>query len=300
MTHPVLVETEGSIHGLTSRMQPRNGDSGLRISPGPLEGPLLAKARHDSRHGAQKEGIMNRRFQQGLVCAVRGQTDFGLWSKEESGLHINCLEMLAVCQACQFCLLYIKGHHMLVTLRPAGPWCHTLNPQAAFVSERPLHAGDGPSLCVSTDGRAHCAGPNNEPRKASMLSRNNYLLRKGVLPPARRVQKIWEVLAELGRPPCASKDNSMPTIFYENYGYPDPRVAQSSALCFPSSRSDTAGTQASQGTMAQTSFDSPLWRNQPWVSELFQLLIAAPWLIPLRRDLLSQANGTIWHPRPEL
>ncbi len=26
----------------------------------------------------------------------------------------------------------------------------------------------------------------------------------------------------------------------------------------------------------------------------------APWPVPLRRDLLSQANGTIWHPRPEL
>ncbi len=44
----------------------------------------------------------------------------------------------------------------------------------------------------------------------------------------------------------------------------------------------------------------PLWKNQTWVSELFQLLKAAPWPIPLRRDLLSQANGTIWHPRPEL
>ncbi len=33
------------------------------------------------------------------------------------------------------------------------------------------------------------------------------------------------------------------------------------------------------------------------MSELFQLLKAAPWPIPLRRNLLSQANGTIWHPR---
>ncbi len=41
---------------------------------------------------------------------------------------------------------------------------------------------------------------------------------------------------------------------------------------------------------------SPLWRNRLWVSKLFQLLKAAPWPIPLRRDLLSQANGTIWHP----
>ncbi len=41
---------------------------------------------------------------------------------------------------------------------------------------------------------------------------------------------------------------------------------------------------------------APLWRNQPWLSELTQLLTTAPWPVPLRRDLLSQANGTIWHP----
>ncbi len=74
-THPVLAEVEGSIRGLASRTPLRNGDSGLCISPGLLEGSLLAKARHDPRHGAQKEGCHNRRFQQGLGNAVRGQTD---------------------------------------------------------------------------------------------------------------------------------------------------------------------------------------------------------------------------------
>ncbi len=39
---------------------------------------------------------------------------------------------------------------------------------------------------------------------------------------------------------------------------------------------------------------APLWENQPWLSELTQLLVAAPWPVLLRRDLLSQANGTIW------
>ncbi len=48
----VLAESEGSIRGLVSRTPPRNGDSGLCISPGPLEGPLLAKARRDHRHSA--------------------------------------------------------------------------------------------------------------------------------------------------------------------------------------------------------------------------------------------------------
>ncbi len=37
---------------------------------------------------------------------------------------------------------------------------------------------------------------------------------------------------------------------------------------------------------------APLSMNQPWVSELFQLLEAAPWPIPLRRDLLSHAMAS--------
>ncbi len=38
-THPVPAEAEGSIRDLASRMLTRNGDLGLCIGPGPLEGP---------------------------------------------------------------------------------------------------------------------------------------------------------------------------------------------------------------------------------------------------------------------
>ncbi len=41
-------------------------------------------------------------------------------------------------------------------------------------------------------------------------------------------------------------------------------VCGRTSLCFPPSRSATAGTQASQGATAQ----APLWWNQPWLSEL--------------------------------
>ncbi len=65
-------------------MPPRNGDSGLCISPGLLDGPLLAKARRDPRHGTQKEGCHDRCFQQGLGSAARGQTD--IWSLVRRGV----------------------------------------------------------------------------------------------------------------------------------------------------------------------------------------------------------------------
>ncbi len=92
------------------RLYTRNGDSGLCISPGPFKGPPLAKARRDLTHSAQKEGCSNKGW--GALC--EGQTDLRSWSEEESGLHINCLEMLAVCHACQLFLLDIWGHHVLV------------------------------------------------------------------------------------------------------------------------------------------------------------------------------------------
>lgn len=42
------------------------------------------------------------------------------------------------------------------------------------------------------------------------------------------------------------------------------------------------------------------WPNQPWCPDLREMLVAPPWRAPLRRDLLSQANGAIWHSSLEL
>ncbi|KAI2653956.1 Transmembrane protein 255B [Labeo rohita] len=42
---------------------------------------------------------------------------------------------------------------------------------------------------------------------------------------------------------------------------------------------------------------APYWPTRTWFPELISLAAAPPWKIPLRRDLLSQGMGTIWHPR---
>ncbi len=45
---------------------------------------------------------------------------------------------------------------------------------------------------------------------------------------------------------------------------------------------------------------APFWPTLTWFPELILLATAPPWRIPLRKDLLSQGLGTIWHPRPDL
>ncbi len=44
----------------------------------------------------------------------------------------------------------------------------------------------------------------------------------------------------------------------------------------------------------------PHWPSRTWFPELISLDTAPPWRIPLRKDLLSQGLGTIWHPRSDL
>ncbi len=45
---------------------------------------------------------------------------------------------------------------------------------------------------------------------------------------------------------------------------------------------------------------APNWPTRTWFPELISLATAPPWRIPLRKELLSQGVGTIWHPRPDL
>ena len=44
---------------------------------------------------------------------------------------------------------------------------------------------------------------------------------------------------------------------------------------------------------------APHWPNQPWAADLVNMSMQQPWELPLRRDLLTQAHRTVWHPHPE-
>ncbi len=132
------------------------------------------------------------------------------------------------------------------------------------------------------------------------MSRNNIFSGEWTLH-LLAVQKIWEVCGRTRVDLFTSKDNSHCPIFFTKSTDALAHKWPSLPLyAFPPIVLLLQVLRRVREQRHKLILIAPLWRNQPWVSELFQLLEAAPWPIPLRRDLLSQANGTIWHPRPEL
>ncbi len=185
-------------------------------------------------------------------CEVK--PTFGLWSEEESGLHINCLEMLAGCQACQFFPLDIRGHHVLVRSdsRSMVSYISNVSKQLCMLANDLFVWAQNNLLSLKA---THVPGKINQ--EADMLSRNNVSSEEKDAPPAHGSENLWSLWQSSNRPLRLRRQLSLPKLFYKELGYPGPRKAQPSALCFPPSRSAAAGTQSTQGTTAQAYSNSP-------------------------------------------
>ncbi len=250
--------------------------------------------------GPHQESCHNRRLQHRWGALCEGKPTFGHWSKAEKGFHINCLEMLAVCRACQFFLPDLIGRHVLIRSDNMSVVSY-INHQggsprsASFLAERLL---EWAQLNLRSLRAAHLPGRLNQ--GADMLSRSNVPSEEWMLHP-QVVQKIWKIFGKAEVDLFASKDNSHCPIYYSKdrdalaHDWPNLLL-----YAFPPIALLPQVVRRVREQGHKVLLVAPLWRNQPWLSELTQLLTAAPWPVPLRRDLLSQANGTIWHPQPEL
>ncbi len=163
----------------------------------------------DTAH--RRKVVMTDASNKGWGALSEGKPTFGLWSEEESGLHINCLELLAVCQACQFFLPDIRGHHVLIRSdsRSVVSYINHLASKqlCTKVSNHLVWAQNNLHSLKAT----HVPGKMNQ--GADMLSRNNVSSEEWTLHPLA-VQRIWEIFGKAQVDLFASKDNSHCLIIF--------------------------------------------------------------------------------------
>ncbi len=191
-THPVLAKAEGSIRGLASRTPPRNGDSACVSALAHWREILWLKQGVILYTAHRRKVVMTYASNKGWGALCEGKLTFGLWSEEESGLHINCLEMLAVCRT-------------ILPARHTGTPCastfkqQVINNQDGLVSERLCMLANNFFVWAQTNlcslKATHFPGKMNQ--GADMFSWNNISHQRNGRSIRSRFRKIGKSLAEL-------------------------------------------------------------------------------------------------------
>ncbi len=230
----------------------------------------------------------------GETC--NGQAASGLWTGPRLLWHINCLELWAVHLALrQFrtdntaAVSYInrlggiRSHRMSQLARHLLLWSHT-----QFKSLRAVHI------------------PGQLNRAADALSRQLTFPGEWRLHP-ETIRLIWSRFGEAQVDLFASPESSHCQLYFsltegplgtDALAHSWPRALRKYAFPPVSLLAQTLCKLREDEEQVQ--LVAPHWPTRTWFPELISLATAPPWRIPLRKDLLSQGLGTIWHPRPDL
>ncbi len=160
---------------------------------------------------------------------------------------------------------------------PYGQHCDRCVHQPPRWSTLPSHVATRPSSPPLESEASKVASCLSCPRRAQLCSRRTLTSARPsgrmATPPRGSPADLEMLRGCSGRPVCLPGHVPLPAILLPVRG--DPRHGH-------------AGTQLASGpTQICVSPNEPS-RTDP------------PWQIPLRRDLLSQRRGTLWHPHPDL
>ncbi|XP_043116738.1 LOW QUALITY PROTEIN: uncharacterized protein LOC122360307, partial [Puntigrus tetrazona] len=241
----------------------------------------------------------------GWGAVLNGRPAHGLWSDHHQKWHINLLEMLAVFRALKHFLPDLKGHHVLVHTDNTAVVSY-INHQGGLRS-RPLNKLAHQILVWSQDKICSLRVtyiPGHLNTGADTLSRQGLRPGEWMLHPDV-VKQIWSRFYQVEV--FASRGNAQCPLWF-SLVHPAPLGLDAMSQAWPRRRLYAFPPIALlPEVLARVRQDgirlllvAPFWPGRVWFTDLIGLVDGHPWEIPLRPDLLSLAEGTIVHPRPEL
>lgn len=230
----------------------------------------------------------------------------GVWSKKESQLHINILELRAIRLSLGQFVTHLKGTDVLIRTdnvtakafinRQGGTRSKALSREASL-----LFAWAEDNLLSIT--AEHLAGLENE--EADWLSRQRLTESEWQLNPA----VFQEIVTRFGPPVVdlfASSANTQLRRFYSRgrqEGAEAVDALQSPwppglLYAFPPVALIQRVINRVRALAAEVVLVAPRWPRRPWFPELLNLSTRPPWTLPIREDLLLQ--GPTRHPDPQM
>ncbi|KAL0195088.1 hypothetical protein M9458_008660, partial [Cirrhinus mrigala] len=241
----------------------------------------------------------------GVVC--NGQAASGSWTGPRLRWHVNCLELLAVFLALRQFLPMLRHKHVLVRTDNTAT-VEYINHQGGLRSRHMLQLARHLLLWSQTQLKllraVHIPGELN--RAADALSRQLTHPGEWRLHP-QVVQQIWSRFSRAQVDLFASPKSSHCQLFYSLTEAPLGRDALAHSwprglrkYAFPPVSLLAQTLCKIREDEEQVLLVAPCWPTRTWFADLMLLATASPWKIPLKKDLISQGMGTIWHPRLDL
>ncbi len=243
----------------------------------------------------------------GWGAVLDGRPAQGIWRGHLLEWHINCLEMMALFRALKYFLQQLRGYHVLVRVDNTAVVSY-INHQGGLRSRR-LNRLAQQVLLWAQDKFLSLRAiyiPGHMNVGADLLSRQAVTHGEWKLHP-EVVSQIWERFYEAEVDLFASQETAQCPLYF-SLTPPAPLGLDAMANTWP-----RRGLYAFPpiallpGVLAKVRQQesrllliAPRWPTRIWFSDLISLLDGSPWAIPVRRDLLSQAQGTVFHPRPEI
>ncbi len=315
--HAARIASYETTSALASRPSPEMGMAPRHI-PGlthpvlpshlqPMVGSCLSSGRSSPRASIQARCCFNRRLCHGLGGHVQRARSRGALDRAPAAVAYQ-LPRVAGSIACSAPLQNAATREAYTG--PFGQHCDRCVHQPPGRSTLPSHVATRPPSppleSEASEVASHVHVPGELNRAADELSRQHALPGEWRLHPEVS-QLNWRRFGDAQVDLFASPDTSHCQLFFSlsegtlgtdalacswprglrKYAFP-PVSLLAQTLC--KVREDEE----------QVLLVAPYWPNRTWFPELMLLATAPPWQIPLRRDLLSQRGGTLWHPRPDL